>query len=73
MTKIQNSQIHRNISLNGSVCFGNWFFGFGNNLEFGYWDLDFSTVTGKKSLLAESAGADFDVTMVQPIPLAVVW
>jgi hypothetical protein len=42
-------------------------------LEFGYWDLDFSTVTGKKSLLAESAGADFDVTMVQPIPLAVVW
>jgi len=45
--KIQNIQIRRNISINWSVCFGNWFFGFGYYLEFSYWDLNFNSVTGK--------------------------
>jgi hypothetical protein len=39
--EIQTDQIRRKISINGSVCFGNWFFGFGYYLEFGYWDLGF--------------------------------
>jgi hypothetical protein len=41
MTKIQNRQIGRKISIKGSECFGNWIFGFGYYLEFGYWDLGF--------------------------------
>jgi len=41
MTEIQNNQISCKISMNCSVCFGNWFFGFEYYLEFGYWDLGF--------------------------------
>jgi hypothetical protein len=41
MTKIQNSQVYRKISINRAVCFGNWFFGFGYYLDFRYWDLGF--------------------------------
>ena len=62
-TKIHNSQIRRNISITY------WYIleiGFSDldiiwNLCIGIWD--FSTVSGKKSLLSESAVADFDVAL----------
>ena len=62
-TKIHNSQIRRNISITY------WYIleiGFSDldiiwNLCIGIWD--FSTVSGKKSLLSESAGADFDFAL----------
>jgi hypothetical protein len=36
ITKIKNSRIRRKILITCSVCLGNWFFGFGYYLEFGY-------------------------------------